>query len=600
MNGAGWPIAQPSKFERGLLRILAQPRLGWWLALAGMLLCASALGMGFYLDDYVGRYIYSDRPGAHWLFEQYVGGYGLANGNPADIHRQIELGWAPWWTYDHLLIRLYRPFGVWFHRLDFTLWPQSAFAMHLHSLLWLGLLVLVTTHMFRTALGPWIGALAALMFALDQTHGFEVGYICNRHALITAVLGVLCLDLHLTAFARRSRSHQLLAYLAYAVALTSGESTIAILGYLFAHALCVERAPLVRRALRFAPYLLITVVWRVLYTRAGYGGSGSGLYIDPGHEPGLYLIKLLERAPVLLLGQFLAPPGEIYAFASPFWSRVILACAWLFTIALLVALWAILRRKRTAWFWLLGALGSLVPAASTYPHDRQLLFTSFGAMALLAQMWELFAIELREQSLGKLERFAREWSGLLLFTRLFISPLALPFTTLGIAATAPLLQAPASIHDDIKGHDAVFVTAPDYFAVKLVQFERYIDRRPQPRRYRALGFGPERTTVYRTAPNTLELAYEGGILSSPFMELYRDRRIPMMIGERVELEGLRIEVTELTPDQRASRARFTFDAPLDAERFQFYAWLNGHFERLTLPAVGSSRQLPPALLELGF
>jgi hypothetical protein len=221
-------------------------------------------------------------------------------------------------------------------------------------------------------------------------------------------------------------------------------------------------------------------------------------------------------------------------------------------------------------------------------------------MALLAQMWELFAIELREQSLGKLERFAREWSGLLLFTRLFISPLALPFTTLGIAATAPLLQAPASIHDDIKGHDAVFVTAPDYFAVKLVQFERYIDRRPQPRRYRALGFGPERTTVYRTAPNTLELAYEGGILSSPFMELYRDRRIPMMIGERVELEGLRIEVTELTPDQRASRARFTFDAPLDAERFQFYAWLNGHFERLTLPAVGSSRQLPPALLELGF
>jgi hypothetical protein len=84
------------------------------------------------------------------------------------------------------------------------------------------------------------------------------------------------------------------------------------------------------------------------------------------------------------------------------------------------------------------------------------------------------------------------------------------------------------------------------------------------------------------------------------MELYRDRRIPMQVGERVELEGLAIEVLELTRDGRARRVRFSFDAPLEAPKFAFYYWANGHFEPLRVPALGAQRALPPAALELGL
>jgi hypothetical protein len=585
---------------QALVAFLESRSLGLRLAAGAMLLSASCLWLGFYLDDYVGRYIYSDLEGAKRLFELYAGGYGLANGNPADTHWQIEAGWAPWWTYDHLLIRLFRPLGVVTHWLDMQLWPNSAWLMHLQSLAWLALLVLVTTRMYRGALGARIGGLAALLFAFDHTHGFVVGYICNRHALVTALLGVLCLDQHVRAHTQRSRRQQLLAYVIYVIALASGESTVAILGYIVAYALCVQTESFVRRGLRLAPYVLITMLWRVAYTRAGFGAFGSGMYIDPGRDPWAYLLALCERAPVLLLGQFLAPPAEVQAVAAAPWGAIILGLAVVFTAALVLALLPLLRRNRMACFWALGALGSLVPAASTYPHNRQLLLTSFGAMALLAQLWHFHLIELRGKALGGGLRFSRELCKLLIFVHLFASPLALPVTTCTVAMMTPLARAPESVGDEIAGRDAVFLTAPDYFAVKLVQLQRRIDHKPLARRWRALGFGPEHIHATRVDARTLEFVYREGILSSPFMELYRDRRMPMQRGERIELEGLSIEVLDLTRDGRAQRVRFRFDNELAAPTFRFFYWVQGRFERFVLPEIGGSRELPPAVLDFGL
>jgi hypothetical protein len=594
---------QRSKLGAAFERVLDHPRLGLWLALAAVLLSSSSLFLGFHLDDHVGRYVYSNLDGAKRLFQLYEGGYGLATGNPDETHWQIEHGWAPWWVYDHLLIRLFRPIGMLTHWIDFRLFPDSAWLMHLHNLVWLALLVLAATRMYRIAMGVTVGGLAALLFAFDHSHGFGVGYICNRHALITALLGMLCLGEHLRAHETKRRSALVFAYVLYAIAIGSGESAVAVCGYLFAHALCVEQGPLLRRALRFLPYAVITVIWRAAYTRAGYGAFGSGLYIDPGREPIVYLIALITRAPVLLLGQFLAPPAELYSVAAPAIARVIMIAAMLFTLALLLGLWPLLRRDRLSRFWFLGLLASLVPAASTYPHNRQLLFTSFGAMALLAQLWQLHAPPLGAAiapAAKGVMRFSRELAGLLFFVHVVASPLALPITTFGIAWTSRLDRSPAAITDEIADRDAVFITAPDYFAVKLVQLQRRIEKQPLAKHWRALAFGPEHITVQRTGPATLELDWAEGILSTPFMELYRDRRVPMMIGERIQLEGMAIEVLELTADQRARKVRFSFDAPLEDPKWKFYYWDNGRFEPFAQLAVGAERALPPALLEFGL
>jgi hypothetical protein len=213
------------------------------------------------------------------------------------------------------------------------------------------------------------------------------------------------------------------------------------------------------------------------------------LYIDPGLDTTRYLAALLERTPVLLLGQFFAPPAELYVITGETWSTAILIFAVVFVAALGAALVPVLRQSRTARFWAAGALISLVPAASTYPHNRQLLFTSFGAMALIAELWHQHAIELKGQSLSGLLSFSGRVGAVVLFAHLIVSPIVLPLTSCSIAFSSPLHGAIDDVGDDVGGRDAVFVTAPEYFAVRLVQLSRRVERQPLPRRWRALSFG---------------------------------------------------------------------------------------------------------------
>jgi hypothetical protein len=590
----------PVRVWTRVLQWFEHPKLGLRLAFIAMLLSSSCLFTGFYLDDYIGRYVYSELPGAKELYDQLAGGYGVATGKPEDNHWQIEEGWAPWWMYDRLLIRLFRPLGELSHHLDAALWPSSALLQHLHSLVWLALLVWATTRMYRVALGAFVGGIAATLFAVDHTHGFVVGYICNRHGLITAFLGVWALGAYLRADADPTWRNKLAAWSLYLFAMFSGESTIAIGCYIFAHVALVPRRPWLQRALAFAPYALITVGFRAAYSLAGFGAVGSGMYVDPVRQPLAFLGVFLERAPVLILGQFLFPPAEAYVVATPFWATVIFIVAFLMVVVLVCTLVPLLRTDRMARFWAAGALLSLIPAASTYPHNRQLLFTSFGAMALIAQLFDLHVMQLRNQAKTWLLKVSREFGGGLMFTHLVLSPLALPVSTVSVLLANALQHATDSIGEEVAGRDVVFVTAPDYFAVKLTQLDRRIEQKPLPRRVRALAFGYETVTVHRTDPSTLELDYAGGILSLPFLELYRDRHIPMHVGDRVDLEGLKIEVLDTMPDGRVNKARFAFDTPLDAPSFKFYYWLDGGFQPFTPPAVGEQQVMPVASIALGL
>jgi len=599
-SAAAAPPIAADGLEARVIAMLQAPRLPLRLALLAVALASPCLLLGYFADDWVARYIYTDLPGAQQLYRVYGGGYGIANGVPADTHWQIEQGWAPWWTFDRLHIRMFRPLGLLSHRLDAHAWPDAPALMRAHSLLWLAALVLAAARLYHGALGALAGAMAALLFAVDHTRGFAIGYITNRHALMAVTLGVLCLDQRLRADTRGARSGHLLGPLFYAGALLCSDAAIAICGYLGGYALLAERGAYRKRALALLPYVTITVLWLGWYKLGGYGASGSGLYIDPAREPLRFSLAFVQRAPLLLLGLFLAPPAELHSVAPAALARAMLAFALVVLVALCVALAPLLRRDRQARFWAAGMVLALVPASSAFPHNRQLLFASIGAMPLLAQLWHLYAVELRDAVLSAGQRTARVLASIPFFMHLFISPVLVPITTCSVALLAPLQRGLADDGADIAGRDVVFMTAPDYLAVRIVQLARRVEREPLPRRWRALSFGPQRVTVTRTGERTLELDYEGGILSTPFLELYRDRRLAMAVGERVDLQDLRIEVLALTPDGRARRARFTFDAPLDAPSFAFYAWRNGRFERYEPPPVGHRELLPGADFELAL
>jgi hypothetical protein len=589
-----------SGFEARFIAWVQRPTLTRWLGVLALLLATPSLFIGFYLDDYIGRYIYSNLPGAQRLFDLYGRGYGLANGNLVDNHWQIEAGHAPWWIYPQLRLVLYRPLSLWTHLLDARLWPDNALLMHAQSVLWLLLFVLAAARFYRGLCGPLIGGVAALLLTLDHTHGFVVGFICNRHALVTATLGVLCLEQHRRSHQRHSTLARASALALYLATLLASEAGLAIGGYLFAYALCIETGSWRARARSFAPYLVVTVLWRIAYNHAGYGGFGSGIYLDPGREPLRFLAAALERIPFLCLGQFLIPPAELYPQYSPFALHAVWLSGVLFIGLFIWALWPSLRTQRIARFWALAFAISLVPASATAPHSRQLLLSSLAAMGLLAQLWHLIAIELRAQHASLRYKLAGTLGGSMLFVHLYCSAFFLPLTTCSVALAAPMHRAADDIGSEIAGKDVVFVSAPEYFAVRLVQIRKRIDRQPLARRWRALAFGPRGFSIERSDARTLLIDYPGGILQDQMLELFRDRRLRMQRGERIELEGLTIEVLRLTADGRAAQVRFAFSDSLDSTQFIFYRWKDGEngFQRFVLPEPGQHIWVPPARFDI--
>jgi hypothetical protein len=388
-------------------------------------------------------------------------------------------------------------------------------------------------------------------------------------------------------------------------ALLSGEGAVAVAGYIAAHALLLDRAPLARRARALAPHLVALIVWRVLYAAFDRGARGSGLYIDPAREPLAFAQAAFERIPVLLLGELFVPPAEAYVFAPMPWPIVQLGFALLLAALLAWAALPLVRRDRTAAFWALGALLALVPAVSTHPHNRLLFFVGLGCMGLLSQLWHTILEPpawLPESAAYR--ALAPLLCALLVGFHLVVSPLLLPLMAISVALTSPARAAADAILEAADAPDGagdvVVLTAPDFYYTKLARPIAALEGRTPPRRLRVLSFGAVQVSALRTDDRTLELRYRGGLLREPLLELYRARDRPLAYGTRIELEGMRIEVTELTADGRLAAVRCAFDQPLDAPRLRFLAWDGTRLAGIEPPRVGERLELPAAQVRFGL
>jgi hypothetical protein len=310
-------VASDQGLAARFLAALLHPRLALRLALVAFALALPSAAIGFHLDDHVHRYMLSSRPGGAELLRVYESPFGIANGERADNLWQMERGYAPWWTHPDLLVSLWRPVSELSHRLDAALFPDSAPLQHLLSLALFALLVGAVTHLYRALLGvTTVAGLAALMYALDHAHGFAVGWIANRNAVITAAFGAAALWSYVRARATGGGLATTLPSAALlALALLSGESSVAVVAYVLGHAAFVDRATLRSRALAVAPHLVVLVAWRLAYVAMGRGARHSGLYLDPLGEPLAFAQAALERIPVLALGQLALPPAETIMFA---------------------------------------------------------------------------------------------------------------------------------------------------------------------------------------------------------------------------------------------------------------------------------------------
>jgi hypothetical protein len=577
-----------------LERFLAHPRARWAIFGLAMLLASSSLWLGLTADDHFHTVAVARPPIIPGLERAPWDLFNFAK-DPASNAVLMESGTFPWWTDPQLVLAFFRPLSSLTLWLDRVLWPQSPLLMHLHSVLWFGLLLGAVSLVYRVLCSSSRHAtLALLLYAIDDARSMPIGWVAHRNALVALAPAFLALWAHHRWRAHGARAGAWLGPSCLLVGLYAGESALQVCGYLFAYALFVDRAPLARRALSLAPYLVVVLGWRTLYDALGYGALNSDIYIDPGREPLEFAQALLVRLPVLLLSQFALPFSdlwEVYPMLGSWMQPAVLGLAGLVLGALAWLMRPLLREDPLLRFWALGCVLATIPVCGTHPEDRVLSATSLGGAALVAS----FLLALADGRYAQPSRWARRAGAALWITHGVLAPLLLPLRTLLIDQFEVLLVRadPSVVRGPAAAHTTVVLLNPpiDFFAVYFPSF-RGARGIPLPEHFRWLSTGESDLRVERVDAHTLKLTPGAGFLSTSSQCMFRrpDRRYAL--GEVVKLSDVSFQVTRLTEDGRPADVLARFERELDDPSLQWLQWGKREYVPFRLPAQGQAVVIP--------
>ncbi len=604
-----------SMFQRAdnWLRSWLQHRfLPWHLAVLAMLLCAPSLWMGLTLDDYFHRAALTmqDLPQiSRSPAELFV----FIEGNKILNRLAIAMGYLPWWTNEELRIAFFRPLTGITHWLDYKIWPDFQWLMHLQSLVWFGAVVAAAAFFYKRMFRfTWIAGLAALLFAVDDAHGLPAVWLANRNALISLFFGLLTLILY-DRWRRDSWwMGAILAPPAFLLGLLAKESSLAIGAYLVAYALFLDRGTRVTRFFSLFPCALIGVIWWIVYKELNYGVFGSGWYLDPFADIGLFIRAIAHRAPMLLAWQWLVPSNLEWAL-SPLAAKGL----WLATMGALVIiallLVPLLRRDSLARFWALGMVLSLLPACIAYPSARLLSFVGIGGIGLLAQLIAAAFQKKKVVSLNTRQLLpARAFCFVLIFLHLGVAPWALFRTQESFMRIGGIIgEAATSLPSDKTSlvQTVIIVNTPTFATIGYGILSGLAKGVLSIRQPLVLGSSCRPIRVHRQDERTLLIRPKGGFLPQPgspgnenemeqllFNQFHGVRSLDRIYcnngsltkGQQINLFGMVVEITALTENGLPAEAAFRFTTKLENPYFQWMQWDGSSFVPFTLPAVGET------------
>ncbi len=578
---------------------------------------------GFFQDDHGHRLAYS--PGAYEKLNvpEEVMRNGPLNlyGFSWDSSRRFELlqekGFTPWWASESIKTNFLRPLSSLTLAFDYSLWRETPFLMHVHSLLWFCLLIVLAHRLYRTVSGSaLVAGLSILLLVVDDVFTGPAGWISNRHAVIAMVFGVLSLWLYHQGTAQKKWSSLAGAYGAFVLALLASEMGLVILSYLFACAAVLDRDALLGRIKRFTPFLVIVIAWRLVYTALGYGAQGTQLYIDPILNPVGFLAELLTRYPLLLFSAAGLPVADMLLAFSP-QAATTAAVVSLFALGLLVlSVYPVLKAHRTSAFWVIGLLGAIVPLVSGIPGNRNLGLVSLGVMGLAGQLFVDLAAMKKAEAPARLQVILLKIAApVLLVLYLVISPLLVvsnPAITRAMSKTQASVVSFGSDPALSRQHVSV-INPPGSMVYVPGLLERLLTDDPMPASLNYLSSGLTTVEIRRVDMQTITVTPNGGYTPAPGSivdektgiampvheeNVYRvlegliyNPKNPMRDGQVVVLPESSVRVAGMTDDGRIASAVFTFARPLEDERYLWLRWDKGTstYEVVHMPPAGESR-----------
>ena len=581
-------VSHPSRVQRWF----GSPRIILWAMLAAVVLMLPSLFNGMLGDDYFIRAAVLQNTGIPCVPRTPVNAFTFSSGDPGDVKQGIETGLYPWWTHPRRKMSFFRPLPALTHWVDFKLFSGSVPMMHVHSILWYALLVFVAGLLYRRFFVPfWAAGLATMFYAVDYSHAFGVGMLCGRNTVMVAVFSFLTLLAHDSGRRCGAAVCSVLAPAAFFMSLLCGEAAIAAGGYLAAYALCIERGKPSARLAGLLPYVIAGSVWWIIYTRLGYGTAHIGPYINPGQSAPQFLLNLVQRLPVLLLGHISLPPSDLWSFLPAWPARIYAACAAAGILFIVWGIWPLLTRDRTARFFGLGTVLAAIPFCSALPSNRLLYFTGLGSMGLITGFLALV--------LEKPAWFVPYWrrprallAGAWFFSCAVIYPLLFaPAALVNILLQKPLTLAAQTIapqKDECLSGQTIVVSIPYEQILFYLPFIRAADGEKPCLNTFLLSAGLQPVEVQRVNERTLVVRVRSGMLKRAWEQFFRDSTAPLEKGYTLQLPGFSATVTALTDDGLPAEMRYVFNKPLEDRSLKWVTWSDDGFIPFVLPAAGET------------
>ncbi len=578
-----------------LERFLLSPRLPWILAAFALFLCLPALGLGLLADDYFHKALITGSPAMPPVENVALELFVFFDGTEDGYRALAERGLLPWWAPEIVRAAFLRPVAAVTHQLDYLLWPDSPALMHLHSLAWLGLVVVLASWLYRRlSSGPLVAGAAALLFALEDGHAASASWIANRNALMALAFVIAALLMHHRWRKQRWLAGSILAPLAFALAMLSGEAALGGAAYLLGYALWLDRGPLPRRLATLLPYGAVLVLWATAFKWMGYGSAGSDVYVDPTASPLAYAAAVVERIPVLMTAQWLNFSADLWIVLPVAGQRLWSLLGVVMLAGLLAALWPLLRRSDHARFWLTGMLVCLLPLCSAFPMDRLLLFASLGAAGLLAALVERAGWLGSPAGAGRLVRISVV---ILLVIHIPLSVLLTPVRVWGTGLTLGAFgNGEQHVTEDpgLADQQLVFVNCVEFMAF-YVPLIRTFDGGVVPAGTDWMGHLLSDMRVTRSAPDSLTVRPVGGFLANRAEALVRSPSLPFNAGDTFERTAMTVTVDQVTDDGRPAVATFRFQVPLEDPSLRFVVWKNQELVPFEIPELGETVRVAPSL-----
>ncbi|HZZ27776.1 MAG TPA: hypothetical protein VFE46_07175 [Pirellulales bacterium] len=583
--------------------MLLKPRFPLAVIAVSMVLVLPALHVGWALDDYYQRWLLLGSPKYPEFGHPPLDMFDFSDGNPQRVERGKEIGFLPWWSSPNLRAAFWKPLTAFTHLVDYTLWPNSPWTMHLHSIVWFCLFLGSVALLYRQTLGRTIAAaLATLLFTIDGAHAIPAAWLANRNAVLAAFFGVLTVSTHL-GWRRDGRKWcAAMTPILLAASLLSAEAGLGTCAYVFAYEVTLSRDRWRRKFGCLLPYAMVVVVWRIAWSWQHYGVVETGLfYLDPLTDPLGFIGSALMRIPILLLGQWALPPAEINLFLSSHGIAGLALAGFVVLSLLTMALLSLLRTSAVARFWAVGMLLSTLPIAAAVPMNRHLLLTGIGAMGLLGQY---LAAAMR----------ARFWHVTLakkIFHAVLISVMSLIHLVLAplvlvVMAAFPLgppqflgnMHVIPGVEADEENRNLLIVNHPLPMQVQDLLSQRIVDGDPLPRSTVVLAPASTPLSISRPDADSLLVHAEEGYFTDPLSLLGSSVEHPLPQSSTVALPAVDITVRQVSADGRPVDVLYRFKAPLEDRSLHWVCWQAGRFIPFIPPKIGETCLLPAARQKL--